>query len=72
MIRTALILTLLSGCASFGGTTDARALCQALAPDMPLPLHYAAGSKGGAPGEDQPDTIERGRRINARYKAICP
>ena len=40
----------------------APAVCEALRPDMPIAYHSQ---------KDTPDTVERVRKANARFNAIC-
>lgn len=53
-------------------TVPAGAICQGMRPDFPMTYHVAVGSPGGGHGEDQPDTIARAKRINARFASLCP
>jgi len=80
LTRTACLLTLsalLGGCVGSDApppspTIPAAAVCQGMRADLPAPYHVAMGSPGGAHGEDQPDTIARLKRINARFASLCP
>lgn len=47
--------------------------CEALRSHFPMPFHadLLTGHTGGK-GEDQGDTVERIRRINAAFQGACP
>lgn len=64
-ISTALCSLVLTGCVTDSAPTpvvSAPAVCEALRPDLPIAYH----SKG-----DTADTVDRIRRANARFTAVC-
>lgn len=79
MIRIILTASLLAlgGCSLTGGgdpvvvQTSTGALCDAMAPDMPIPYHGGKDGRGGGPNEDRSDTVTRIQHANARYSAVC-
>lgn len=54
-----LLAIVLTACATADPKPD---LCEALRPDMPIAYHGKA---------DTPDTINRIRKVNARFAAAC-
>jgi len=78
MIRTisiacvsALGLAVIVACASLEPPPTTVPVCEALRPDMPVKFHGGPDGKGG-PDYDTRDTIDRARRVNARFEAACP
>ena len=64
-IWTALCSLVLTGCVTDSApapNVGAPAVCEALRPDMPIAYHSQ---------KDTPDTVERVRKANARFNAIC-
>ncbi len=53
----------LAGCSTVLAPADNQSVCEALRPDMPVKFHEKA---------DTADTINRIRRINARFAGACP